>query len=252
MKPRRLHSATILSIVTTSSVVGVCGSLSSWCGRAGARRALLIARLRGDHRRRRCAGSLRWRAVARILIVGGGCPGRQLAALMIERGHAVRITTRSERGRSAIEQTGAECWIGTPDRLATMRGALDHVTIACWMLGRRARRGEGAGGASLLAPRVLPLAGDRHDRARLSLRRDAGGAVPAELPGRRRADRQADDRAERDSGRRAGERRLGRGERVDWPPRRAPSRALLGEDADRRPARCAAQVVAARGSISDR
>ena len=72
--------------------------------------------------------------MARILIVGGGCPGRTLAALMIERGHAVRITTRSERGRSAIEQTGAECWIGTPDRLATMRGALDHVTIACWML----------------------------------------------------------------------------------------------------------------------
>jgi hypothetical protein len=72
--------------------------------------------------------------VARILIVGGGCPGRTLAALMIERGHAVRITTRSERGRGAIEQSGAECWIGTPDRLATMRGALDHVTIACWML----------------------------------------------------------------------------------------------------------------------
>jgi hypothetical protein len=72
--------------------------------------------------------------VARILIVGGGCPGRELAALMVERGHAVRVTTRSERGRAAIEQTGAECWIGTPDRLATMRGALDHVTIACWML----------------------------------------------------------------------------------------------------------------------
>jgi hypothetical protein len=54
---------------------------------------------------------------------------------MVAEGHAVRITTRSEDGRAAIEQTGAECWIGTPDRLATLRGALDSVTILCWMLG---------------------------------------------------------------------------------------------------------------------
>jgi hypothetical protein len=53
---------------------------------------------------------------------------------MADEGHAVRITTRTEAGRAAIEQTGAECWIGTPDRLATLRGALENVTIACWML----------------------------------------------------------------------------------------------------------------------
>jgi hypothetical protein len=74
--------------------------------------------------------------VARILIVGGGCPGRRFAAQMVEQGHAVRASTRSEAGRAAIEATGAECWIGTPDRLATMRGALDSVTVACWMLAR--------------------------------------------------------------------------------------------------------------------
>jgi hypothetical protein len=72
--------------------------------------------------------------VARILIVGGGCPGRELAARLLADGHAVRMTTRSDARREEIERTGAECWIGTPDRLATMRGALDHVTIACWML----------------------------------------------------------------------------------------------------------------------
>jgi hypothetical protein len=53
---------------------------------------------------------------------------------MVEQGHALRATTRSERGRAAIEACGAECWIGTPDRLATLRGALENVTIACWML----------------------------------------------------------------------------------------------------------------------
>jgi hypothetical protein len=85
--------------------------------------------------------------VARILIVGGGSPGRRLAELMVAHGHAVRVTTRSERQRAAIEASGAECWIGTPDRLATMRGALEGVTIACWLLAR-ARGENGASGES--------------------------------------------------------------------------------------------------------
>lgn len=73
--------------------------------------------------------------MARILIVAGGCRGRRLAAAMLEQGHAVRVSTRSEAGRAAIEALGAECWIGTPDRLATMRGALENVTVICWLLG---------------------------------------------------------------------------------------------------------------------
>jgi hypothetical protein len=54
---------------------------------------------------------------------------------MVAVGHAVRITTRGEGGRMAIEESGAECWIGTPDRLATLRAALEGVTILCWLLG---------------------------------------------------------------------------------------------------------------------
>jgi hypothetical protein len=76
--------------------------------------------------------------VARILIVGGGCRGRRLASANVAAGHAVRISTRTEAGREAIEATGAECWIGTPDRLATLRAALDSVTILCWLLGSAA------------------------------------------------------------------------------------------------------------------
>ncbi len=78
-------------------------------------------------------------AVARILIVGGGCRGRRLASALTGEGHrgghAVRITTRAESGRAAIEQAGAECWVGTPARLATLRGALESVTVVCWLLG---------------------------------------------------------------------------------------------------------------------
>ncbi len=74
-------------------------------------------------------------AVARILIVAGGCRGRQLASALVADGHAVRVSTRTEAGRSAIEAAGAECWVGTPDRLASMRGVLDSVAVACWLTG---------------------------------------------------------------------------------------------------------------------
>lgn len=73
--------------------------------------------------------------MARVLIVGGGCRGLGLARELVGAGHAVRVTTRQEAGRAAIEQAGAECWIGDPDRIATLREALDRVTVACWMLG---------------------------------------------------------------------------------------------------------------------
>ncbi|HTY97127.1 MAG TPA: hypothetical protein VMB91_08815 [Solirubrobacteraceae bacterium] len=72
--------------------------------------------------------------MARILVVGGGCRGRELAAWLTGRGHAVRITSRSPGARAEIERVGAECWRGTPERLATLRGALDGVTVACWLL----------------------------------------------------------------------------------------------------------------------
>lgn len=73
--------------------------------------------------------------MARILILGGGARGRSLACELGEQGHATRIITRSEQGREAIERAGAECWVGTPDRLGTLFGALEGVTIACWLLG---------------------------------------------------------------------------------------------------------------------
>jgi nucleoside-diphosphate-sugar epimerase len=78
--------------------------------------------------------------VARVLIVGGGCRGRALARELVGKGHAVRITTRPdraglERRRAAIEAAGAECLPATPARLGTLRAALEHVTIACWLLG---------------------------------------------------------------------------------------------------------------------
>lgn len=114
------------------------------------------------------------------MIVGGGCRGRQLAEGLLAEGHAVRITTRSEEGRAGIEQTGAECWIGTPDRLATLRGALDSVTILCWMLA--SARGNEQELRSLYTTRLeyfLTQAIDTTVRGFLYEARS--GSVPAEL-----------------------------------------------------------------------
>jgi nucleoside-diphosphate-sugar epimerase len=73
--------------------------------------------------------------MARILIVGGGCRGLGLTRELAGAGHAVRVTTRDEDGRAGIEAAGGECWIGDPDRIASLRLALDGITVACWLLG---------------------------------------------------------------------------------------------------------------------
>jgi uncharacterized protein YbjT (DUF2867 family) len=73
--------------------------------------------------------------VARCLIIGCGCRGSALARVLIDHGHAVRGTTRDPGRRRSIEQCGAEAVVGDPDRVATLAGALEHVTVACVLLG---------------------------------------------------------------------------------------------------------------------
>jgi hypothetical protein len=68
-------------------------------------------------------------------MVGGGCRGLQLARDLVADGHAVRAVTRSEERRAEIEAVGCECWIGDPDRIGTLRYALDNVTVLLWLLG---------------------------------------------------------------------------------------------------------------------
>jgi hypothetical protein len=69
------------------------------------------------------------------LIVAGGCRGRELGRSLTGDGHAVRITTRSDARRSMIEAAGAECWVGDPDRIGSLRYALEGVSVLCWLLG---------------------------------------------------------------------------------------------------------------------
>jgi NAD(P)-dependent dehydrogenase (short-subunit alcohol dehydrogenase family) len=72
----------------------------------------------------------------RALVVGGGDRGLALARELVAEGHAVRMVSRDGRRREAIEAIGAECWVGTPDRIGSLRYALDNVTVLLWLLGR--------------------------------------------------------------------------------------------------------------------
>jgi nucleoside-diphosphate-sugar epimerase len=72
--------------------------------------------------------------VARILILGGGSRALALSKRLHEESHAVRIVTRKPARRAEIEAAHAECFIGDPNRLATLRATVEHVTVVCWLL----------------------------------------------------------------------------------------------------------------------
>ena len=73
--------------------------------------------------------------MARVLIVPCGCRGRALAADLVAAGHAVRGTTRSQANAAAIRATGAEPYVGDPDRIGTLMDAIAGVTVVCWLMG---------------------------------------------------------------------------------------------------------------------
>jgi uncharacterized protein YbjT (DUF2867 family) len=83
-------------------------------------------------------------------MVGGGARGVRLGRELAAEGHAVRIVTRREERRAEIEAAGCECWIGDPDRIGTLRYALDNATVLLWLLATAA----GPGGAPLHGSRL--------------------------------------------------------------------------------------------------
>jgi nucleoside-diphosphate-sugar epimerase len=73
--------------------------------------------------------------MARILIVGCGCRGRELARALRERGHATRGTSRGAEGREAIEAAGGDGVVADPDRLGTLLPHIDGTSVLCWLMG---------------------------------------------------------------------------------------------------------------------
>jgi hypothetical protein len=91
-------------------------------------------------------------------------------------GHAVRAVTRSEARRAAIEAAGCECWIGDPDRIGTLRYALDNVTVLLWLLGTA----SGPNVAALHGSRLRMMLEKTTDTTVRGVLYEAAGTVGAE------------------------------------------------------------------------
>lgn len=113
----------------------------------------------------------------RVLLIGGGCRGLGLTENLVADGHAVRAATRHEANRARIEQAGAECWIGDPDVVGTLRYALENVTILVWALGTAAGTAQEV--APLHGPRLHMMLSKTIDTTVRGVVYEAAGTVAA-------------------------------------------------------------------------
>ncbi len=113
--------------------------------------------------------------MARVLIVGCGCRGRELAAELVRQGHAVRGTTRDAGALRAIEDAGAEAAIADPDRLSTVLLQIEGVSVVCWLFGSAV--GEPDAVAALHGPRLESLLERLVDTPVRGFVYEAGGPV---------------------------------------------------------------------------
>jgi hypothetical protein len=73
--------------------------------------------------------------LARALIVGCGCRGRELGAEPAGRGWQLRGTSRERAGLERIEAAGLEPAEADPDRPGTVLDLCGDVAVVLWLLG---------------------------------------------------------------------------------------------------------------------
>lgn len=93
--------------------------------------------------------------MARALIIGCGCRGRELGGRLLEAGWAVRGTSRTEQGLAAIEAAGIEPAPADPDRVGTVLELVGDVAIVFHLLGSAS--GEPEAVAAVHGPRLERL-----------------------------------------------------------------------------------------------
>ncbi|HEX6457000.1 MAG TPA: hypothetical protein VF009_10845 [Solirubrobacterales bacterium] len=93
--------------------------------------------------------------MARALIVGCGCRGRELGEGLLAAGWAVRGTSRREAGMAAIEAAGIEPALADPDRPGTILELVDDVAVLVLLLG--SLRGSDEELAAIHGPRLERL-----------------------------------------------------------------------------------------------
>jgi uncharacterized protein YbjT (DUF2867 family) len=117
--------------------------------------------------------------VARALIVGCGCRGRELGRALLEAGWQVRGTTRSPLGLGAIEEAGIEAVIADPDRVATVTDHVGDVTLVFWLLAGATGEPEQVG--ALHGPRLARMLEEIVDTPVRGFVYEALGSLPSEV-----------------------------------------------------------------------
>jgi hypothetical protein len=93
--------------------------------------------------------------MARALIVGCGCRGRELGERLLAEGWAVRGTSRRDQGLGAIEAVGIEAALADPERPGTILELVNDVAILVLLLGGAAGSEEEL--AAIHGPRLERL-----------------------------------------------------------------------------------------------
>jgi nucleoside-diphosphate-sugar epimerase len=93
--------------------------------------------------------------LARALIVGCGCRGRELGQRLASAGWLVRGTTRDPSATEDIVAAGLEAAVADPDRPGSILDQVGDVTLVFWLLG--SARGEAALVEGINGPRLERL-----------------------------------------------------------------------------------------------
>ena len=117
--------------------------------------------------------------MARALIVGCGCRGRELGRELLREGWAVRGTSRREEGLAAIEAAGIEPALADLDRVGTVLELVADVAVVYLLLGSIA--GDPEAVAALHGPRLERLMEKVVDTPVRGVVYEATGSVDREL-----------------------------------------------------------------------
>jgi nucleoside-diphosphate-sugar epimerase len=115
--------------------------------------------------------------VARALIVGCGCFGRELGGELAGRGWQVRGTSRTPVGLTAIEAAGLEAAPADPDRPGTILELCADVATVVWLLGSPVGPPENL--AAINGPRLERLLEKLVDTPVRGIAYEAVGSAPS-------------------------------------------------------------------------
>jgi uncharacterized protein YbjT (DUF2867 family) len=117
--------------------------------------------------------------LARALIVGCGCRGRELGQRLLDAGWAVRGSSRREDGLAAIAAAGIEPALADPDRVGTVLEWVGDVAIVYVLLGSAA--GDAEAVAAIHGPRLERLLEKLVDTPVRGVVYEAAGRVDPDL-----------------------------------------------------------------------